>query len=136
MIFSKGGNLHFFWDSSYRRVYKDGFATVSFEAPLYERDKPVAGHKEALKLVRDQATAIEAKYPASVLTEQGDALSWAKESHALGYVLGYGNLPKPNSKGESKLDQKYVTDARNAAEKQIALAGYRLGALLNKFYGK
>jgi hypothetical protein len=137
LIFSKGGNLHFFWDSAYRRIYKEGYATVFFEAPVYDRGKPVAGHSEALPLVRAQADNIEKKYPPSVVTEQGDAVSWAMESHAIGFDLGYAKLPPPSSGAKgSKLTQDYVTQAQAAAEKRIALAGYRLAALLNSYYGK
>lgn len=135
LIFSKGGNLHFFWDSAYRRIFKEGYATVSFEAPIYDRAAPVAGHNEALPLVRAQADAIEKKYPPSILTEQGDPVSWAKESHAIGFDLGYQKLPPPGSGKGIKLDEAYVSAAQAAAEKRIALAGYRLAALLNKYYG-
>ncbi|MGH8048501.1 MAG: S1/P1 nuclease [Chthoniobacterales bacterium] len=136
LIFSKGGNLHFFWDSAYRRIYKEGFATVKFEAPVYDRLKPVTGHNEALALVRTNADEIEKDYPASVVTEQGDAVSWAKESHALGFATGYGKLPAASPGKPIKLTQAYVTEAQGIAEKRIALAGYRLAALINKFYGE
>jgi hypothetical protein len=135
LIFSKGGNLHFFWDSAYRRIYKEGFATVSFEAPVYDRATPVAGHNEALSLVRAQASAIEKKYPPSIVKEQGDAVSWALESHAIGYALGYQKLPHASTGRPVKLTQAYVTESQAAAEKRIALAGYRLAAVLNQFYG-
>ena len=49
---------------------------------------------------------------------------------ALGYDLAYGKLPdgKPVVLGQS-----YVDAARTCAEKRIALAGYRIAALLNRF---
>ena len=135
LVFSKGGNLHFFWDSAYRRVYKEGFATVSFEAPLYDRAKPVAGHDAALEIVRAQAAAIAKKYPPSILAGQGDAVSWAGESHAIGFNLGYGkNLPPARGDTPIKLPQNYVTEAQSAAEKRIALAGYRLAAEVNALF--
>lgn len=131
LIFSTGGNLHFFWDSAYRRIYKNGDAAVSCEAPLCDRTTPVAGHNESAALVRAQATALEKKYPPSILKEQGNALSWAKESHALGYTLGYGALPTTSGGRPVKLTQSYVDNARNAAEKRIVLAGYRMANFLN-----
>jgi hypothetical protein len=134
LLFSKGGNLHWFWDSAYRRVFKDGFATVSFEGPIYPRERAVEGHKAMETIVRQQATLLEQKYPPSILTEQGDAASWAKESHALGYALGYGTLPTPGSDNKITLTAAYVAAARPVAEKRIALAGYRLGALLNQYF--
>jgi len=135
LVFTKGGNLHFFWDSAYRRIYKEGFATVSFEAPLYDRARPVAGHDAALEIVRAQASAIEKRYPPSVVTEQGDAASWAKESHAVGFEIGYGKELPPSRGGKPvKLSQAYVGESRAAAEKRIAMAGYRLAAEVNKFF--
>jgi hypothetical protein len=135
LVFSKGGNLHFFWDSAYRRIYKEGYATVFFEAPIHDRATPVAGHTASLPLVRAQATAIEKKYPPSILREQGDAVSWALESHAIGFDLGYQKLPSASGSRPVKLTESYVKVAQAAAEKRIALAGYRLAALLNAFYG-
>jgi hypothetical protein len=134
LIFSKGGNLHFFWDSSYRRIYKNGDATVSFEAPLYDRATPVAGHNQAEALVRAQATELEKKYPPSIVKDQGDAVSWAKESHAIGFTLGYGKLPVVSGNTPVRLGQKYVDDARNVAEQRIVLAGYRMANFLNAYY--
>ncbi|MDD5199809.1 MAG: S1/P1 nuclease [Terrimicrobiaceae bacterium] len=132
LIFSKGGNLHFFWDSAYRRVHRNGEATVLYEAPLYDRTKPVDGHKAVMGIIRREATALEKKYPPAMFHDQGDPLTWAKESHALGYHLGYQNLP-PSSNGQPvKLTQAYVDAARACAEERIALAGYRLGNLLNQ----
>jgi hypothetical protein len=134
LIFSKGGNLHFFWDSAYRRVYQDGKATVTFEAPLYDRAKPVAGHDAAAALVREQATALQKKFPESVVKEQGDALSWAKESHALGYKLGYEDLPPVSADQPVTLPESYVTNAHEAAELRVATAGYRMANVLNALY--
>jgi hypothetical protein len=134
LVFTKGGNLHFFWDSAYRRVYRDGFATVLYEAPLFDRAKPVAGHIAFASNIRTEATALEKKYPRStLLKEQGDAVAWAKESHALGYDLGYQKLPATPADKPVKLTQAYVDAARACAEQRIVLAGYRLGALLNKY---
>ncbi|MEI6491287.1 MAG: S1/P1 nuclease [Verrucomicrobiota bacterium] len=131
LLFSKGGNLHFFWDSAYRREFKDGEVTVSYATPLFPRQMPVTGHRDARKLVDTEAAALEKKYPAASFgdVKSGDPSSWALESHALGYDLAYGKLPdgKP-----VVLDKDYVEASRTVAEKRIALAGYRIAALLNQ----
>ncbi len=132
LIFSKGNNLHFFWDSSYRRVYRQGDATVLYEPPLHERAKPVAGHLAAMDIIRREATALEKKYPRAMFREQGDAASWAKESHGYGYDLGYQKLPTTSGDRPVKLTQAYVDAARACAEQRIVIAGYRLGNLLNE----
>ncbi len=129
LIFSKGGNLHFFWDSAYRRVYRNGSATVLYEAPLHDRLKPVGGHLAIEPTIRTEATSLEKKYPRARFHEQGDALSWANESHGYGYILGYQKLPPGDP---VKLTASYVNAARACAEERVALAGYRLGNLLNE----
>jgi len=134
LIFSKGGNLHFFWDSAYRRVARNGFATVLYEAPIHDRATPVAGHTAFEPTIRTEATSLEKKYPPAIVREQGDALSWAKESHALGFDFAYGKLPATSGAQPVKLPADYVEAARDIAEKRVALAGYRLGALLNQYF--
>lgn len=136
LIFSKGGNLHFYWDSAYRRVFQSGYATVSFEAPLYDRATPAAGHLDAVALVREQAAAIEKKFPPASFKNQGDAAAWALESHAIGFSLAYGQLPKSTGADGVKLAEAYVKASREVAEQRIAFAGYRLAALLNGSYGQ
>jgi len=133
---SAEGNLHAFWDSSYRRIFSEGKARVAYEAPFYEKEKPVTGHAAALEIIRREASAIEKKYPPSVHIDQKDPEGWAHESHAVGYELGYGKLSGDMSPDhKAKLDERYVASARGAAEKRIAMAGYRLGELLNRLYG-
>jgi len=133
---SADGNLHAFWDSSYRRIFSDGKAKVAYEAPFYDKEKPIAGHASASEIIRREASVIEKKYPPTFLTDQKDPEGWAHESHAVGYELGYGKLSgdvSPDHK--AKLDEHYVTAARHVAEQRIAMAGYRLGAMLNRLYG-
>lgn len=131
LVFSKGGNLHFFWDSAYRREFKDGEAGVSFSGPPFAVDAPVAGHRDSLEIVGREASALQKKYPPESFGDfkSGDPAAWALESHGLGYDLAYGKLPagKPVT-----LDQEYVESARVCAEKRIAVAGYRMAAVLNK----
>ena len=130
LLFSKGGNLHFFWDSAYRREFKDGEVAVSYSAPFFQILMPVAGHREARKIVDREAAEIRKKYPPESFgdIDGGDAPAWALESHGLGYDLAYGMLPAGSP---VPLGQEYVAASRACAEKLIALAGYRLAALLN-----
>lgn len=131
LLFSKGANLHFYWDSAYRREFKDGEAAVSCAAPLYLREAPVAGHRAAAELVDREAAGLRKKYPPDSFgsVSGGDAPAWALESHALGYDLAYGKLPAGSP---VVLDKDYVEASRSCAEKRIALAGYRIAALLNR----
>ena len=131
LIFSKGGNLHFFWDSAYRREFKDGEVTVSYATPFFTAEAPVAGHREARKIVDREAAELRKKYPPESFgdVKSGSASDWALETHALGYDLVYGKLPAGTPVA---LDKDYVDASRTCAEKRIALAGYRLAALLNQ----
>lgn len=131
LIFSKGSNLHFFWDSAYRREIKDGEVGVSYAAPFFAPEAPVAGHRDARKLVDRQAAALRKKFPPESFGDvmSGPPASWALESHALGYDLAYGKLPHGRP---VVLDNDYVEVSRTVAEKRIALAGYRIAALLNQ----
>ena len=131
LLFSKGANLHFFWDSAYRREFKDGEVAVSCAAPLYLRQAPVAGHLAAAELADREAAGIRKKYPPDSFGDilGGEASAWALESHALGYDLAYGKLPAGSP---VVLDKDYVEASRSCAEKRIALAGYRIAALLNR----
>ena len=131
LLFSKGGNLHFFWDSAYRREFKDGQVDVAYAGELFPRQTPVAGHLGDRALVDREAAAIEKKYPPQSFgnVKSGDAGSWALETHTLGFDLAYGKLPAGSP---VQLDQTYVDASRTCAEKRIALSGYRIAALLNK----
>ena len=131
LLFSKGANLHFFWDSAYRREFKDGEVAVSCAAPLYLRQAPVAGHLAAAELADREAAGIRKKYPPDSFGDilGGNASAWALESHALGYELAYGKLPAGSP---VVLDIDYVEASRSCAEKRIALAGYRIATLLNR----
>ncbi|MFA7345001.1 MAG: S1/P1 nuclease [Terrimicrobiaceae bacterium] len=131
LLFSRGGNLHFFWDSAYRREFRDGEVGVSYAAPLFPRETPVTGHREALGLVGREAAELRKKYPPESFAEDkgGDAAAWATESHSLGYDLAYGKLPAGRP---VPLDKEYVDASRACAEKRVALAGYRIATLLNR----
>ncbi|MFM8788500.1 MAG: S1/P1 nuclease [Chthoniobacterales bacterium] len=137
-LFSKKqeANLHAFWDSSYRRVFRGTKAGVLYETPIYDKEKPVTGHAAAKDPIRREADAIMKKYPPSVVTEQKEVAGWVQESHEAGYELAYGKLPNQSKTGDSaRVDERYVTSARDLAQQRVAMAGYRLGALLNQLYG-
>lgn len=133
LLFSRGGNLHFFWDSAYRRTFADGKAGVSAAAPLYPRQTPVRGHLAARPIVEKLAAEIAGEFPATTNDNGGGATDWALESHALGYSEGYGRLPTAGPDGVA-LDAAYVDAARATSRLQLARASARLAALLNALY--
>lgn len=134
LIFTGGGNLHFYWDSAYRRIYRNGKADVLFANTLYPRDKPLQGHKAALPLVRERATAIEEEFPRPADLQIKTPVDWALESHTIGFEFAYPALPETDEEAFS-LDEAYVTKSRQIARQRIATAGYRMGEILNELYG-
>jgi hypothetical protein len=133
LLFTKGGNLHFFWDTSYRRAFKGGKAGVSYSPPLYERERPVAGHMAARALVDQQAAILRKTHPRASFENRNvlDPAAIAGESHTLGFDLAYGKLPAAGDAAAHALDEPYTAESRMCGERRIVLAGYRLADLLN-----
>ena len=127
-------NLHYFWDSAYRRVLKDGLAVNLYPEPPYMMDHPVEGHNAAAPLIREQTTRLEKSYQAGPYPAGGTTTDWAKESHALGYKYGYQQLPGGDGANPATLDKTYVDNAREIASQRLIQAGHRLADLLNALY--
>jgi hypothetical protein len=105
-------NLHAFWD---------GGAGL-FAAPVA---RPLPANGEPITTI---AQSIAATYPAGTLPEQTDLSTqkWLDEGAALLSRVVYPASPT--------LDEAYVVRARETAKKRVALAGYRLAALLNTIW--
>ncbi|MBE2181239.1 MAG: S1/P1 nuclease [Chthoniobacterales bacterium] len=131
----RGGSLHGFWDSSYRRGFREGGAMVLYEMPIYDGRKPAAGHLAAMEIVRREASALQEKHPGLGASLLDDPAAWAHESHAIGYEKGYGKLIRISPTGTLvKVDEHYVNTAREAAEQRLVLAGNRMAALINRHF--
>ena len=74
-----------------------------------------------------RAASIERRWPCQLNAMDINPVHWADESHALAVSKAYKELP-----GDSAPDKHYQQLTKKIAEQQIALAGCRLGALLNK----
>jgi len=57
------------------------------------------------------------------------------ESKAIGYNTACAGLPLPPVTTNIALTKSYFTSSRRIARERMALAGYRLAALLNDLYG-
>lgn len=131
----KTGNLHAFWDSSYRRRFREERTDVIYDMPAHDVAKPVLGHKAALELIRREADSLRQKFPNLGAPDLDQPEEWAQESHRLGYELGYGKLIPLSKAGRvTKVDEHYVNTAREAAEQRLVLAGNRMAALLNRAF--
>lgn len=133
-IFPKSANLHFFWDSSYRRVMKDGFAIEEYAPKFYTYAQAVEGHTAAQPLIKEKAALLVQTYPPDSLTLGGTPAEWVRESHQLGYDLGYQKLPGGEAADPTALTNDYVNGARECAQKRIVQAGSRIAETLNAIY--
>jgi hypothetical protein len=66
----------------------------------------------------------------------GAPVDWAKEAFALAKDHAYGKLPPRKADGTYDLPPDYVTDAIETIRVQMARAGVRLAAVLNRALGK
>lgn len=81
--------------------------------------------------LRQSARDLEANYPMSRYSAQVaqlDPMIWAKESYAIATNFVY------NTREGAALSPDYIQKGQQIASERLVLAGYRLGALLNKIF--
>ena len=124
---SEADDLHEFWDETYRYWYSAGKIKAN----------PQLGHTTAPNTtdVKDWAKKIKKTLPASSANLAIDFKAWALESKALACGSAYAGLPPPPVTNKITLAKTYFNQARRTARERMALAGYRLAALLNDIYG-
>jgi hypothetical protein len=127
-------NLHYFWDSSYRRVMKDGQAVESFTSPPYLPSNPALSHANALPLVVGHTARLEKSHQPDKYPATGSPEDWVRESHAQGYDHVYQALPGGDAANPVTLDETYVDNARALAEQKLIQGGHRLADLLNELF--
>lgn len=120
-------NLHTFWDEAYRRYYENG--EVKASPPLSEAT--ALGSTE----MKEWMERLQPYTPVKP-DLQFDPKKWALGSHEIACAEVYGTLGEPYGARDINLTEKYVTESVRTARRQIVLAGYRLGELLNDLYGK
>ncbi len=125
-------NLHAFWDKSYRFDLRDGRIGQEWEAP-YEVERPSAPGEGIIAI---EAAKIAARFPAESLPDLAKDQtpeSWARESHAIGCKSAYPADADPSDNTHViTLTPEFAHVARDIAERQIALAGYRVARVLNE----
>jgi hypothetical protein len=114
-------NLHSLWD------------TEMVERLFTEPDET----KTARNLIAKFASKAES---AGWKDGSGTAAAWIVESHAIAVTVTYATLPgfacgRDMTRGRIQLPQTYLNAGQTIIEEQIAKAGYRLGALLNRLLG-
>lgn len=130
-------NLHMLWD--------DG---CGFLSP-YNNIRPYGKPQQALtssdiQSFRDLAEQIMEDYPESSFPEarQTDASFWALESHQLAIGNVFNAPQDPEARGRDRYLQHgdepsdaYLEQGQEVVRRQLALAGYRLGRVLNELLG-
>jgi S1/P1 Nuclease len=109
-------NLHLLWDAAL------GIGKDKLQRPLNTRD---------LKWLEELAESIMKTYPPENLSEKDnmDILEWSKESYKLAIEVVYAGI-EPGQVPS----QQYLSRGKQAALRQIALAGYRLANLLEEIF--
>ena len=90
----------------------------------------------ATGLVHDEAAKIIARFPKSSLEplKENDTRAWARESYTIACLFAYPVRPHPTDAEVVTLSPDYVHQAHEIACERIALAGYRLAAMLNELF--
>ena len=128
---STKANLHAYWDKAFRFDNADGKIAELWQCPL-TTNRP---NNADAGVIAEQAAKIMEKYPAASLAAeiaQMDPAEWARESHRLGCVSAYPPGFEPSDHHVVELTGDFAAKSRAIAERQIALAGYRLASILNK----
>ncbi|MEO7319605.1 MAG: S1/P1 nuclease [Chthoniobacteraceae bacterium] len=123
-------NLHAYWDKAFRFDNADGKIAEAWQCPPTP-DRPMSAESG---VIAEQAAKIIAKYPCASLTveiAQMDPVEWARESHKLGCLSGYPADFVPSDNHVVELTGGFAARSRTIAERQVALAGYRLASVLN-----
>lgn len=110
-------NLHWFWDSIVNRV------------KVRKNDAPDSVYLPPI------AARITKKYPFTRMQNRlksGQFDEWQKES----FSLATKEVFPPSLVREQMPPKRYVKNAFRIAEEQIALAGYRMGEMLNEIFGR
>lgn len=118
----KGGNLfkiHSPVASNLHKLWDDGFGMF----PTTYQPQPA--------LIRQLATQIEKAYPVTAFGDDisnMNATTWANQSYSIAKQQVY--QIKPNARPS----KTYIAEGKATVEQRVALAGYRLGYLLNSIY--
>ncbi len=127
-------NLHMLWD--------DGCGFLSDYndiRPYGEPPQPL--RPDQVARIQALASRLMERYPENTLPEAHilDADFWALESHKLALDFGYRGIKDPQARGRARYLQPgdeptphYLERGQEVVQRQLALSGYRLAALLNE----
>lgn len=127
-------NLHSFWDRAFRFDVKDG-KIVELYFGFWTSERPESPDNGRL---HDEAAKIMAQFPKPSLPKvrSTSPRTWAMESYTIACLFAYPVRPHPADTEVVTLSNDYVQHAHEIACERIALAGYRLAALLQEIFTK
>ncbi len=135
LMSKQGRNLHTFWDKAFRFDGQRPAIVEVWTAPELA-DRPAVAEQG---IIAEQAKKIAARFPRTSLPELAtaqDGAAWARESHVVGCLHAYP-AGEPSVEIEVRvLTPEFAKNAQEVANRRIALAGYRLGDLLNVILGQ
>ena len=118
-------NLHAFWDNAYRYDSVDGKITVVV-ADL-DHPRPTSLVSGSVKRFADSVAQTDLPADTGLLNST-DPAAWAAESERIACTFAFPADDTP------ALTPTYVHQAHSIARQRLALAGYRLGNLLNAIF--
>jgi hypothetical protein len=68
------------------------------------------------------------------LSRVNTAANWACETHTIGCLAAYPLGPHPSDHEVAEISPEFMRHAQQIAQLRVALAGYRLAALLNDLF--
>jgi len=129
----QNSNLHTFWDKAFRFDGVDGRIVETWIAPTLTERPGAPGEG----IIAEEAKKIMAEFPRKKLPELAtpdDATAWAQQTHTVGCLHAYpAGDPPPNTEVRA-LEPAFVHESHAIANRQLALAGYRLADLLNSLF--
>jgi hypothetical protein len=128
----RGHNLHTYWDKAFRFATREGKIVEVWAAPeLHQRPNAPGEGVIALQAQKIILTHPRESFPE--LRAKADGAAMARESHMLGCRSAYP--PGEPPVGEVRtLTPEFVQASHPLANRRIALAGYRLAALLDEIF--
>lgn len=129
----RGHNLHTFWDKAFRFTARNEKITELWSAPEIHQ-RPAAPGEGVIALQANKIILMHPRDGAPELKTPTDGAAIAVESHKIGCASAY---PPGEPTGEVRtLTPAFVEGAHRIATRRVALAGYRLAALLDEIFGK
>jgi len=128
-----GANLHTLWDKGYRFDGREGANVELWKSPTVAERPKAPGEG----VIASEAAKIIASFPPAGLPELGrvnTAANWACESHVIGCHAAYPLGPHPSDHEVVTLAPDFVRRTGQIAQARVAIAGYRLAAVLNELF--